>query len=368
MTTSPPAPRPAGRVRRALVVLVAVGTSLVAAEIAVRVFKPQANTFTGHKMFVADPDIGYVMEPGHRFDSVQINSHGLRDVERDIAKPAGVRRVLMLGDSFAFGSQIGMEDAFPHRLEVELGPGVQVINSGTPGYSTVQERAWLQKYGLAWQADAVVVAFYVGNDPWENLGLRRTVVYEGELWLQDNLPSWWESQATRSHLFRLLRSAFTGTDIQGGVDDPRARYFDMERRRMPLYALPGQGGGDDYEPGWRTARDELARIRDLVAPRPVVVLVIPDELQVDAALRQAVLAAAPPLDPSHYDFDMPQRRTAQICTELGLPLVDPMAELRRRTAAGERLYLEFDTHWNEAGNRLGGEMLAQVPALRALRP
>ena len=60
-------------------------------------------------------------------------------------------------------------------------------------------------------------------------------------------------------------------------------------------------------------------------------------------------------------------RLEAICAELGLPLVDPLPEMRRRTEAGERLYLENDSHWNAAGNRLAAERLAELPELARLR-
>ena len=136
---------------------------------------------------------------------------------------------------------------------------------------------------------------------------------------------------------------------------------------MDVCALPGHAA-EDLEPGWVTARAELTRIRDLVAPQPVVVLAIPDEFQVNDALRDEVLAriTASGRAREGFDLELPQRRLAALCAELGVALVDPLPELRRRTADGEVLYLTDDSHWNAAGNQLGARLLSGAPALQEL--
>src|SRR5688572_335863 len=45
------------------------------------------------------------------------NAAGYRDHERTPAKPPGVRRVVSLGDSFAWGASVEFDDAYPQRLE-----------------------------------------------------------------------------------------------------------------------------------------------------------------------------------------------------------------------------------------------------------
>lgn len=348
---------------RALALLVGIALSLALAEIMVRVLAPQAGTYAGHAMYVADPDVGYRLRPGHRWGPIHVNAQGLRDVERPVAKPEGRRRVVVVGDSFAFGPQIEIEQVFPRQLERLLGAGVEVVNGGVPGYSTARERKWFERYGLAYQPDAVVLAFYVGNDPLENTGTPDVVVVDGELVPRGSAGrSTWFRIADRSHAFRLLRSLFAPRPVAGG--DRTARYHAIVRDHMGVCArAPGKV---DYELGWRVAREQIAAIRAAAAQVPMVVLVIPDEFQVDAALRGAV-AERFGLALDAYDIDAPQHRIAAVCAELGLPLVDPLPEMRRRTEAGERLYLENDSHWNAAGNRLAAERLAELPELARLR-
>src|SRR5436309_12138238 len=51
---------------------------------------------------------------------VSINSHGLRDRERPMAKPAGIYRVVVLGDSYAEALQVSVEKTFWRLLERRL--------------------------------------------------------------------------------------------------------------------------------------------------------------------------------------------------------------------------------------------------------
>ncbi|MCA8973289.1 MAG: hypothetical protein KDC98_01140, partial [Planctomycetes bacterium] len=94
------------------------------------------------------------------------NERGYRDGPIG-PKIAGRRRVLVLGDSFAYGMGVEVEQAFPALLVKELAARdvvAEVINSGAPGYATHHEFHLLDCDGPELQPDDVVLAFYVGND------------------------------------------------------------------------------------------------------------------------------------------------------------------------------------------------------------
>ena len=98
------------------------------------------------------------------------NSWGFRDVERAKEKEDGVFRILVLGDSFTYGSGIKhVEDLYPALLEEKLNrtntSGVQfeVINTGDKGMTTAEELAYLRETGLALSPDLVIVG-HVLND------------------------------------------------------------------------------------------------------------------------------------------------------------------------------------------------------------
>jgi len=106
---------------------------------------------------------GYELTPGLG----DVNSLGLRGPEIELTRRAGVRRIVVLGDSFTYGDGVAATDAMPAQLEKELnrtGAGeFEVLNLGVPGYNTVQEYADLRERGLRLAPDLVIVAFTLSD-------------------------------------------------------------------------------------------------------------------------------------------------------------------------------------------------------------
>lgn len=338
--------------------------ALALGEVVVRVVAPQVGAYG--PLFQPDPDLDYVLVPGYRDVKgvVQLNSHGLRDLERPVEKPPGVRRVLLLGDSFAFAA-VPRDQSFAAMLDEDLGDRVEVINAGVPGWTTWQEAAWLRRDGLAYGPDAIVVALFVGNDVLEGLGGRLKVI-DGELVERKppRAPSWSSELYNRSHLYRLVKGVPEELWARLRGDSRRAqKYHRTERQRL---AMCDPAAERALEPGWANVTDALREVRRLAGPSvPVVVLVIPDEYQVDPALRAAVQRRYG-LDLSRYRWDLPQRRLEAICDELGLVRVCVLEDMQRLTRDGAALYLPLDSHWNERGNRVAADALRRNEAIAAL--
>src|SRR5260370_26904442 len=95
---------------------------------------------------VADRNLGFVHAPNTSAflmgADMRISSQGLRDREYSLEKPAGVYRVLMLGDSTTLGRGVKVEDTAAKALERSLWPGFAGINSGVGNYATVQDVAY----------------------------------------------------------------------------------------------------------------------------------------------------------------------------------------------------------------------------------
>lgn len=110
-----------------------------------------------------DSQLGWVPAPGFRSEGLNVNSAGLRGLrEYEPAKPAGVRRILVIGDSFTFGEDVSDEQVYPARLEMLLS-GVEVLNLGVRGYGTDQQYLRLQRMGYDYQPDLVILGVYTLN-------------------------------------------------------------------------------------------------------------------------------------------------------------------------------------------------------------
>jgi len=126
--------------------------------------------------FLYDPLLGWKNIPGLEFVTYgkkgKINSKGLRSPEYSYKKEAGSSRVLVLGDSFAWGFGVSDEELFSRVLEKKLrekNPRVEVINGGVSGWGTDQELLFLEEEGYKYSPDKVVLMFFLWNDLWNNI-------------------------------------------------------------------------------------------------------------------------------------------------------------------------------------------------------
>jgi hypothetical protein len=124
---------------------------------------------TGRRIYYAfddyHPTRGWALRPNLRDvpafggKTLSSNSRGLRGArEYSLDKPAGSSRIVVVGDSFTFGEDVGDDEAWPRRLE-ELMPGTEVLNLGVHGYGHDQMLLYLRAEGLRYHPDVVVVGF-----------------------------------------------------------------------------------------------------------------------------------------------------------------------------------------------------------------
>ncbi len=122
-----------------------------------------------------DPWLGWYHEPnsskkneveGHAF-RLGYNGHGFRLPEHDFKKTRGVFRIVVLGDSFVDGSEVGDDETFTWHLQQQM-EALEVINLGVYGFSTAQELITLERVGLRYHPDLVVLVTMT-NDYTDNL-------------------------------------------------------------------------------------------------------------------------------------------------------------------------------------------------------
>jgi hypothetical protein len=112
-----------------------------------------------HYFFEYDPVLGWRHRPGSRATFkealVRIDGDGLRVTGREHGPYRS--RVLLLGDSQAFGDGVAAEDTFAARLEADVS-GLRVLNASVIGYGTDQQLLYLERQGLRFGPDTIVVA------------------------------------------------------------------------------------------------------------------------------------------------------------------------------------------------------------------
>jgi len=182
----------------AMVIIVCLLILFSALEFRDRFFPVYVEEPGGHR-FVHDRLLGWRNIPGAEMTTLgrtlTINSKGLRDREYPYEKPEGTKRILVLGDSFAWGYGVADNEVFSEVLEADLQgrqPRFEVLNTGVLGWGTDQEYLYLVHEGLKYSPDYVILALYSANDPKNNYysmqgGLHKPVFLNEQLEL-GNVP------------------------------------------------------------------------------------------------------------------------------------------------------------------------------------
>lgn len=312
-----------------------------------------------------------------------INSAGFRDREYPHAKDRDTFRIVVLGDSFTDQLEIPTRQLYHEVLERKLNSTAirrfEVINLGVAGFGTAQEYLTLKCYGLQYNPDLVILAFYVGNDIFNNsMALHEQYsissswrpffqLVDGQLKLERAatvqrpslvkrivsrvLPRSYSvlSQGKRS-LARFFRAP-REESIDNRVRDALSPALDAHYR---LYQEP-------HAPAWEDAwAITKALILELVAElnrshTSFLVVVIPDELEFRADRWQQLLIKHPQLRALRFDLRKPERILSKFLRDnrVSYLLLRPAFE-RRTKDTGEDLHFHLpgDTHWNTQGHAL----------------
>src|SRR5882724_486711 len=147
------------------IALVSVYIAVFLAEIVLWRMEPKHRLYEMLRGLYDVKDGRTVLKPGYyaRFDDgsargeVRVNSYGYRGHE---PSPNPKSRVLLLGDSFTFGSLLDQKETIDARME-EKEPGLEVDNLGVIGYDLPEQLGPLREWTLP--ANQVVYLFYYND-------------------------------------------------------------------------------------------------------------------------------------------------------------------------------------------------------------
>jgi lysophospholipase L1-like esterase len=192
---------------------VGLAVSLLLGELLTRLLAPQSLTPAfitdpDDRIHQRDPELGLVLRP--RIDEpfaqgtrLVTNSRGLRDRELGPKGPGEIR-ILSLGDSYAMGFGVGLDECYGKVLERELrlrGISATVVNAGVDGYATKQELLTYRRLRDSVAPDFILATFVAGNDVFDNS------VFEDRLATNFSTPLGWVGR--HSQLVQLvLRHTF----------------------------------------------------------------------------------------------------------------------------------------------------------------
>jgi hypothetical protein len=137
------------------------------------------------------------------------------------------------------------------------------------------------------------------------------------------------------------------------------KYLELVAARSWIYTLRGAA----LESALGDALTSLTRIRDVCRARGVdlLVVIIPDEVQVDTGLQREVIRALG-ARAEDMDFRAPNAIVARELAGRGIAYLDLLPTFRE--PANQRLYRLRDSHWNVAGNERAAEAIRPVVSAR----
>ncbi|MBI5840473.1 MAG: hypothetical protein HZB19_10250 [Chloroflexi bacterium] len=90
--------------------------------------------------------------------ALQANNYGFRsNHDFSPSREPGTRRILIFGDSNAFGNGVSNEMRFPDILENSI-PGVEVYNFAMEGFALDQQYLCYQEIGIEFEHDLIIIA------------------------------------------------------------------------------------------------------------------------------------------------------------------------------------------------------------------
>jgi hypothetical protein len=285
---------------------------------------------------VYDPTRGWAVKPGvedMRLSDGTIlntNSRGLRGkTEYEYRKPAGKQRIVILGDSFTFGSEVADDDTYSHYLASSL-LNTEVLNLGVQGYGHDQMLLYLKDEGVKYHPDIVIVGFtYI--DVYRNIenffafAKPKFKVVSGSLELT-NVPV-----PTPDHVL--------------AVEPYRPKALDLlQILREKLRWMVGKNETEAREVTKLLLAQIIATTRSIGAIPVFVYLPVHDEIE--PVPQFGVVAASPPV-PDREQF------LSGICQKENIPCLFLRSRFQEEVKRG--VDFRAKSHWNAKAHEVGGE-------------
>ena len=377
-------------VSRLLLVLLGLLLGILPIELAFRLAGPNVPLdLTMARFQVYHPQYGFYHKPGvsgwlrtDEFTSyVKFNSRGLRGPEVQLPKPPDTFRVLLLGDSVTEGAQVAHEETMAARLGPALadlagGRRVETVNAGVAGFGTGQQLLFLEREGLAYEPDLVILVFTIANDAADNsievarrakLATNRRPYFveepDGSLRLLpfDAPPA--ERFAGPRAFLRDRSVVFTALELWWeGKEVARAQGAVVPRleteREVYLREL-----GDDWPQAWDVTEALLARIDEATrrSGAPLLVVLSPTQWQTyDDLWRDPDFMGTSSQNARRFAQTAPNERLLAIATRQELRMVDLLRAFRAEVEAGGPLVIfRRDGHWTARGHEVATGVVAE---------
>jgi lysophospholipase L1-like esterase len=296
---------------------------------------------------------GWTPRPSFRYtlagSETTINRRGYRGREVALARTPDRRRVVMLGDSITFGYGVRDGETFSAVMET-LDARLEVVNLGVQGYGTDQELLKLEREGLAYAPDVVVLNVCLANDLLDNAAARS--IYDG---------------VYPKPYFRLEEGRLVEVAAHVALSPPRRLALLLSQRSALFNVLLDLTHVDRA----RYQRELAGRAEaEPAEPAFAVTFALVRRMEELTRARRAAFVAL--LYPSLRDFIRPSRRAQRFleAPELrGVTVVDLRPRFQAAGLTAEtfpRYSLDGNLHLTAEGHRLAARVILEVLAEQGL--
>jgi hypothetical protein len=269
---------------------------------------------------VYHPTRGWTLKPDIKdllvFDGKILNSNskGFRGAtEYEYERTPGKHRIVVLGDSLTFGSEVSDGDTYSHDLESAL-PNTEVLNLGVQGYGHDQMLLYLKEQGIKYHPDVVILGF-VYLDAYRNL---------------------WSFFAFAKPKFKLASDKLELTNVPVPTPDRVLAEEPYRLRTLDLMVilrekLRWRSGKNETEAEniTRSILDEIIATTRSIGAVPVFVY-LPDHKEISD---------------SHDTLTGGEQYLYGYCQDRAIPCLSLLPRFRKESKSGTEL-IEPGTHWN----------------------
>ncbi|MBD2314658.1 hypothetical protein H6G20_23600 [Desertifilum sp. FACHB-1129] len=360
--------RPLAQLTQWLVLLVLwVGVPLLMVELVMIFFEPVLFNKTFYQY---DPDMGFRVRPY----TLGSNQFGFNDRDYSLEKDPSAFRMLFVGDSFSWAG--GQEGNYTALLENQLQntpnlPPVEVINTGYPMTHTGEQLIVLQKYGLQYNPDLVVLGFFAGNDfidadPYRkrivvndtqiDIDKRREVRFLGYPIIGRSRLVLFVQQKYQVFREMMKIEQAAHANESAPITFSEETFLQIELARMEFCHLEKQSQGY-YQANIDYILNSVSQMNEILKARDIqfIVALYPDEFQVNSELQNTLFERFD-LNREDYDLECFQKILIEHLEKENIPYLDLLQPFQAASQT-QSLYLLRDTHWNAEGNQLAANLL-----------
>lgn len=284
---------------------------------------------------------------------VTTDANGFRVTEPKEMNARLKPEIVILGDSQTFGVGVNDEQTYASVLSGLLGQ--PVLNTGCSGYNNYEELALARSIISYLKPERLVLAFFAGNDPYENY--RETVSVTGKVSSENagsvsaKVKNWLSKKsAIYSLLIRLRRYDW--------INDLFCRaglVHNMPPAELEIFKNPPSERARTF---WEVTRKPILDLAGLCKTHHIefMVLFIPDRYQVEDAYWQQWIQKYR-LDASLYDLDGPNKYMQDLCSKNGIKFLDVTPKLRMEQSSGRSMYWKIDNHLSPEGHKVVAERI-----------